>query len=90
MGPHLYDAGNADYRPITTSLSFLEMPQSSCILFNIVECVLVEPTEFFTISVGPATANVTIVDSDGRDIRYYVRGFSLFTQSHEVTPTTIM
>ena len=58
--------GGNDYVPITTSLSFTSTQQSNCILFNIVESVLDEPpVEFFTITVGPATATITIIDSSG-------------------------
>jgi hypothetical protein len=54
--------GDEDYTQITRSLFFGSAPMSSCILFNIVECVLMEDTEFFTIAAGPATGNITIFD----------------------------
>lgn len=70
--------GVADYSQVTSSLSFTANDLTDCIMFNVVDDTLTEPTESFTISalqnnILLASATVSIVDNDSKQNMYKSR-----------------
>ena len=51
---------------ITTALSFTSEAQTQCVSFNITDDAVTESLELFTINLGSARADITILDRNGK------------------------